>query len=230
MASSENEQLGIMPRLEGLLAVLGSVSGKRIIDIGCGEGEIAKGLATAGATVIGYDPYIDGTELIAAGEGCYQLRHARADAIPEADESADIVLFVFSLHHVPGAMMGIALLEARRLLVPGGILCIVEPVAEGPAQYVMEPYHDETAPRAAAITAIADHLTPAFASERVVRFCEARRFADFDAYAAQAIGNMRFNGYTEDDVLDQEVRRRFEEMAALHGPAFVQPIRINLYQ
>jgi len=230
MASPVNDQLGIMSRVEGLLAVLGSVGGKRIIDIGCGEGEIAKALAAAGATVIGYDPYIDGTELIAIGEGSYQLRHARADTIPEADGSADIVLFVFSLHHVPGAMMGTALTEARRLLAPGGALCVAEPVAEGPGQYVMEPYHDETNVRAAAIAAIADYLAPAFASERVVRFCEARRFTDFDAYATQAIAGMRFNGYTEADVLDPEVRRRFEDMAALHGTTFEQPIRINLYR
>lgn len=230
MASPVNDQLGIVSRVEGLLAVLGSVGGKRIVDIGCGEGEIARALAIAGATVIGYDPYIDGTELVAIGEGSYQLRHARADAIPEADASADVVLFVFSLHHVPGAMMGTALAEARRLLVPGGALCVAEPVAEGPGQYVMEPYHDETGVRAAALAALAEHLAPVFSTERVVRFREARRFSDFDAYASQAIGGMRFNGYTEADVFDPEVRRRFEDMAALYGTTFEQPIRINLYR
>jgi len=49
-----NDQLGIMSRVEGLLAALGSVAGKRIIDIGCGEGEIPRALAARRCHVIGY--------------------------------------------------------------------------------------------------------------------------------------------------------------------------------
>jgi ubiquinone/menaquinone biosynthesis C-methylase UbiE len=225
-----NDQLGVLSRVEALLAVLGAVQGKKIIDIGCGEGQIAKDLASSGATVVGYDPYIAGSDLAAIGKGSYTLRPASADAIPEPDGSADVVLFVFSLHHVPGPIMGTALAEARRVLAPGGILCIAEPVAEGPGQYVMEPYHDETQVRATALAALGEHLAPAFASERIIRFIETRRYADFDDYAGQAVRNMRFNGYSEADVVNSEVRRRFDAMAALHGTTFEHPVRINLYR
>lgn len=218
-------------RIDGLLEALGDVAGKHVVDIGCGEGAVARALAERGAQVTGVDPFIEGTDRTEVGEGSYQLALGQADALPLPDGSADIVLFVYSLHHVPGARMGGALKEAQRVLKPGGTLCVAEPVAEGPAQYVMAPYHDETAVRANAIAALSAHAAPAFGSERVAFFSEPRMFeGGFDAYAAEAIGNMRYNGYSEEDATSDEVRRRFDEMAAIHGTTFDQPVRMNLYR
>jgi len=221
--------LGEKSRMQGLLEALGPVAGKRIIDIGCGEGEIARGLAARGAIVRGYDPFIPDTGNVVEGAGRYRLSQATAHAIPEPDGSADVVLFVFSLHHVPRAQMAPALAEARRLLKPGGLLCVAEPVAEGPSQYVMAPYHDETLVRADAVRALADHARPAFGRERILRFAEPRCFEDFEAYAMQAKVGMRYNGYSEADVMQPEVRRRFKEMAGIHGARFGQPVRVNLF-
>ncbi len=217
-------------RIEAMLEFVGDVAGKRVIDIGCGEGQVAQALAERGAHVLGFDPFIPGTDEVALGSGTYRLQVGSADSLPLADGIADVVLFMFSLHHVPGAMMPGALAEARRVLKPGGQLCVVEPIADGPAQYVMAPYHDETAVRADALAALADHATPAFASERVRVFAEPRAFAGFDDYAGQAIANMRYTDYSEAAVLDGEVRRRFEEMATLYGGRLDQPVRINLYR
>ena len=110
------DDLGVMTRVEGLLAALGPVQGLRIIDIGCGEGLIARRLAEQGATVIGYDPLLDGpeTDWTVQGGGAFRLSKAAADAVPEPSGSADVVLFVFSLHHVPKAKLATALAEARR--------------------------------------------------------------------------------------------------------------------
>lgn len=230
MTDDAAPELGEMDRVQGLLRVLGDVAGARIVDIGCGEGQIARGLAEAGATVQGYDPFIPGTDDTPHGHGSYRLGKARADALPEPDGGADIVLFVFSLHHVPHAAMPAALAEARRVLKPGGRLCIAEPLAEGAVQYIMEPYHDEAEVRRNATSALADHAAPAFASERVFYFAEPRDFADFDAYATQAKAGMRFNGYTEAEVMAPEVAHRFAEMAAVHGTHFEQRVRVNLFQ
>ena len=218
-------------RIDGMLEVLGDVTGKQVVDIGCGEGAVAQAFAERGAQVTGIDPFIQGTDEVAVGEGSYRLALGQADALPLADDSADIVLFVFSLHHVPGAKMAGALAEAKRVLKPGGTLCVAEPVADGPAQYVMAPYHDETAVRANAMAALSAHLVPAFDSETIAFFSEPRVFeGGFDAYAAEAIGNMRYNGYTEEAATSDEVRRRFEEMTAIHGTTLDQPVRMNLYR
>ena len=218
-------------RIDGLLEALGDVAGKQVVDIGCGEGAVARALAERGAEVTGVDPFITGTARTELGEGSFALELGQADALPLPDASADIVLFVYSLHHVPGARMGGALNEARRVLKPGGTLCVAEPVADGPAQYVMAPYHDETRVRANAIAALSAHAAPAFGSETVAFFAEPRMFeGGFDAYAAEAISNMRYNGYTEEAATSDEVRRRFEEMVAIYGTTLDQPVRMNLYR
>ena len=231
MPGPHSVDLGVLTRLEGLLAAIGPVEGLRIVDVGCGEGRLARELATRGATVSGYDPFLEEPETawVREGSGALRLARSAADAIPEPDASADVVLFVFSLHHVPKAKLGPALKEARRLLKPSGRLCVAEPLAEGPAQYVMELYHDETAVRRDATSSLQAYAAPAFESERILYFEEVRKVDDFDAYAEQAIAGMRYNGYTEDDVLAPQVRRRFAEMTAAHDGRFDQPVRINLF-
>ncbi len=227
--SAEPVDLGDVGKIAALLAALGPVEGKTVIDIGCGEGAVAKALAEHGAHVTGYDPFMAPVPRTALGKGSYEIRHGGAEALPEPDGMADAVLFVFSLHHVPSDKQGPGLREARRLLKPGGKLCVAEPLAEGPGQYVMEPYHDETAVRRGALEALRTYAAPAFGEETVLFYSEAREFADWQAYADQAISNMRFNGYTEADVRDPEVQRRFEEMAARHAGRFDQRVRINLF-
>jgi ubiquinone/menaquinone biosynthesis C-methylase UbiE len=221
--------LGIMTRIEGLLASIGSVTGMRVIDIGCGEGQVARAFAERGAIVAGYDPFIPPTNWIKAGDGKFRLANATADAIPEPDASADLVLFVFSLHHVPQHQLAGAMAEARRLLKPNGRLCIAEPIAEGPSQYVMEIYHDETEVRRVAAEAMAEFATPIFDGEKVIHYRERRVFPDFDKFAELAIAGTRFNDYKVEDVLSPQVRRRFDEMFAVCGGNFDQPVRLNIF-
>ena len=219
--------LGVKSHLEALLATVGPVARLRVIDIGCGEGELTRAVAKLGARIVGYDPFIVGTETTAYGAGSFRLATAAADAIPEPDHETDLVLFIFSLHHVPGEKLKGALAEARRLLRPSGRLYVAEPLAQGPHQYIMELFHDETAVRKAAADALVRCARPNFAAEQILTYTEVRRFSDFDDFAARMIANMRFNGYTKEAVLAPAVRGRFEETYAAHGGRFDQPVRID---
>ena len=221
--------LGVLPRVDGILVSVGSVAGMRIVDVGCGEGQVARAFAEHGATVVGYDPFIAPADWVAVGQGRFRLATAAADAIPEPDGSADLVAFVFSLHHVPQKQLAGAFAEARRMLRAGGMLCIAEPIAEGANQYVMELYHDETDVRRAASDAMAEFARPYFQSEKVVRYRERRTFNRFDEFAALAIAGTRFNSYTAEDVLSAAVRDRFDEMFAVHGCHFDLPIHLNIF-
>lgn len=222
--------LGIMSQAEALLAAVGPVTGLDIIDIGCGEGQMARALASRGARVTGYDPFIAGTGWTDEGTGSFRLVQAPADAIPEPDQSADLVLFIFSLHHVPEGKHAGAIEEARRLLRPSGRLYVAEPLAEGPNHYVMQPFHDETAVRKEAAAALARYAAPKFLRERIFGYREPRSFPNFDGFAERMIANMRYNGYTAEAVLAPEVRRRFEEMMASNKGSFEQPVRINIFE
>jgi ubiquinone/menaquinone biosynthesis C-methylase UbiE len=226
---TQPSNLGVRSHLDALLATVGPVAGLRIIDVGCGEGQLTRGLAALGARVTGCDPFIAGADWTAHGSGSFRLVKASADALPKPDHSADLVLFVFSLHHVPEAKLKAALGEARRVLKPSGRLYVAEPLAEGPHQYIMELFHDETLVRKAAATALARFAKPHFATGQISSYTEARSFADFDAFAERMIANMRFNGYSKEAVLAPAVRRRFAETHAAYGGRFDQPVRIDYF-
>jgi hypothetical protein len=49
------------------------------------------------------------------------------------------------LHHIPEAIQSHALAETARILVPGGLLCIVEPEARGSCYELFQPIDDESA-------------------------------------------------------------------------------------
>ena len=221
--------LGAKSHLDALLATVGTVEGLGVIDIGCGEGQMARALAKLGADVTGYDPFIEGTEPAVHGAGRVRLVRASADAIPEPDQSADLVLFIFSLHHVPGTKLQGALAEARRILRPSGRLYVAEPLAQGPHQYVMELFHDETAVRKAAAESLAHFARPRFAIDDISTYADMRRYATFDAFAERMIANMRFNGYSKEAVLAPAVRRRFDETCAVNGGKFDQPVRVDCF-
>ena len=229
MTESLIRDLGAKSHLDALLTTVGTVEGLRVIDIGCGEGQMARALAKLGADVSGYDPFIEGTEPAVHGAGRFRLVRASADAIPEPDQSADLVLFIFSLHHVPGTKLQGALAEARRILRPSGRLYVAEPLAQGPHQYVMELFHDETAVRKAAAESLAHFARPRFAIDDISTYVDTRRYATFDAFAERMIANMRFNGYSKEAVLAPAVRRRFDETFAASGDKFDQPVRIDCF-
>jgi ubiquinone/menaquinone biosynthesis C-methylase UbiE len=229
MADSSIRDLGALSHLDALLATAGPVDGLHIIDVGCGEGQLTRALADRGAHVTGCDPFIPETAWTTHGRGSYRLVKAAADALPESDQSADLVLFVFSLHHVPAVKLKDALAEARRILRPSGRLYIAEPIAQGPHQRIMELFHDETAVRKTAATALTNFAKPYFAEDRISNYTDVRSYADFDMFAARMIANTRFNGYTEEAVLAPDVRRRFAETRAAHGDKFDQPVRIDYF-
>ena len=107
-------------RLAAVLASIGPVAGLRVLDLGCGKGRFAVALARLGAQVVGID--LSAAMLAAAGE----IDRARASArrLPFADATFDAVIAVEVLEHV-GAVRPV-LLEARRVLRPGGRLAIVD--------------------------------------------------------------------------------------------------------
>lgn len=105
-----------------------------VLDVGCGEGWLVRELAVLGARVTGIE--ISEGQLAdarAADAGPTGSRYlvGRAESIPLADASLDLVVFRASLHHVPIGQMLPALREAGRVLRPGGFVYAAEPLASG---------------------------------------------------------------------------------------------------
>ncbi len=91
---------------------------ERVLDIGTGEGQLARLLADAGAQVIGLDPTV--AQLTRALELAGGPTYARstAESLPIADASVDAVLACLVFEHIPDHRPAIA--EVARVLRPGG--------------------------------------------------------------------------------------------------------------
>jgi 2-polyprenyl-6-hydroxyphenyl methylase/3-demethylubiquinone-9 3-methyltransferase len=112
-------------RLEALLACLEPVRGRRILDLGCGKGRFARGLAAMGAEVIGLD--CSRAMLAGAAAGCsvHRLRGS-GRRLPLAAAAFDAAIAVEVFEHLHPAAIDAVLGELRRVLRPGGIVAIVD--------------------------------------------------------------------------------------------------------
>jgi SAM-dependent methyltransferase len=138
-----------------VLERLVELDGKDVLDVGCGGGALVRALVDRGARAVGLE--ISEQQLgPARTQGAGEFIVGRAEALPLAENSLDAVLFIRSLHHVPEPAMLPALADARRVLRPGGLVYVAEPLAEGDYFELVSIVDDETAVRAAAQRALAD--------------------------------------------------------------------------
>jgi len=100
----------------GVLEWLAAQPGERVLDLGCGDGQLTQKIAATGAIVAGADASPQMVEA-ARGRGI-DAQVAQAEALPFADASFDAVFSNAALHWVRGqdAMMA----EVHRVLKPGG--------------------------------------------------------------------------------------------------------------
>jgi len=106
------------------LALVAPRSGERILDLGCGRGELACAVAEAGALSIGVDFSADALamarETAAALGRPVQLVRARAEALPFRAATLDAVLATDIVEHLPEPDLRRAVREVRDALRPGG--------------------------------------------------------------------------------------------------------------
>lgn len=217
--------------LETLTAQSGGFAGRRVVDVGCGDGRLARSLVEQGAaSAIGIEC------------GARQLAKARAlppaanvtildgvaEAMPLPDGAADVMVFFNSLHHVPPSAMAIALREAARVLVPGGLLCVCEPVAEGAFYELCRPVDDEAEVRRFAQEALRDALDHGFVLERDETYCHPIVMADFETFRDRLV-----SANAERDAAfarqDADLRAAFARLAGRDADGaytFDQPARI----
>src|SRR5450432_3353776 len=103
---------------------LDSLTGLRILDIGCGAGILSEPLARLGAQVVGADPAvpnIEAAKVHAAAQGLtLDYRATTAEALADAGERFDLVLAMEVVEHVADVALFVG--SAAAMVNPGGLM------------------------------------------------------------------------------------------------------------
>jgi ubiquinone/menaquinone biosynthesis C-methylase UbiE len=121
------EDRGVSHNKAKQVRALGPRPGLRILDAGCGRGEVLLACARAGAEVAGVDYSQDAVDLtretLAELPGA-DLRRGDVTALPWEDASFDRILFSDVIEHLDPPQTVPALREFHRVLRPGGYLIV----------------------------------------------------------------------------------------------------------
>lgn len=102
----------------------GDLTGKRVLDVACGTGDLAAVLEKAGAEVVGVDFTLPMLERAPQKTRTVLWVQGDALALPVADASFDVATIAFGLRNV--ADRRAAFREMLRVLRPGGRLLVLE--------------------------------------------------------------------------------------------------------
>ena len=224
------EDIGTADEMD-VIDMLVPVSGLNVLDVGCGNGRIARQLAERGAVTIGVepDPIQAERNRNAVPVAGLTFVEAPGQALPIADNSMDGVFFSFSFHHIPREHMDEAIAEAVRVLKPEtGFLYVLEPMLTGSIEDVYRPFHDETKVRTQAYNALGRSAHQCFAEARELRYCETIRYDNFTTFVNEKT-NSTYNHFSRDWVDTPDVRAMFELGRVDDGYVFSQHSRVNLY-
>lgn len=207
-------------------------SGATVLELGCGTARmtnlIAERFQVARIIATEVDSIQHAKNLASDYPACIEFRTGGAEAIDLSDNSVDIVLMFKSLHHVPSELMAKGMQEIARVLKPGGLAWISEPVYAGDFNDILRLFHDEKIVRELAFQAVHDIVGSGKLELVEQVFCNTgRRFADFDEFV-QRILNVTHTNHQLDDALYQQVKQRFETHLDADGAYFDNPARFDI--
>ncbi len=211
-----------------------SLDGKQILELGCGSAEITRNIATSGVDrkiiALEVDEIAHEKNLQIADLPNVTFGLSGAQDIPLEDESIDVVFMFKSLHHVPVELMEPSMHEIRRVLKPGGLLYISEPIFAGEFNEILRLFHDEQKVREAAFNTIQKAVDQGlFSLVEETFFNSPMRFENFAEFENNTI-KATHSDHSLDEELYQLVKQRFEQHIGDDGAHFLMPIRVDLLQ
>ena len=215
-----------------VLSRLLPLAGARVLELGCGAAEktrqIAEQTDVAAIVAAEIDPIQHARNVEIDDLPTVTFKSYGAEAIAEPADHFDIVLMFKSLHHVPTSAMDDALSEIRRVLEPGGLAYISEPVFAGSFNEVIRLFHDESAVRKAAFEAVARAVDAGkFELVEETFFTNVFELENFGQFEAGVLNVTHTNHDLTPELL-KKVREEFESHRGERGYAFEAPNRVDL--
>jgi len=209
-------------------------AGARVLELGCGRAEKTRLLAETGRAreivALEVDDIQHAKNLLLADLPTVRFAHGGAEAIPAADASVDIVLMFKSLHHVPVSLMDQALAEIARVLRPGGLAWISEPVYAGDLNEVFCLFHDEKLVREAAFSAVCRAAEQGPLRLHKQLFFNTRSFFEsFEQFDTRMI-QVTHTDHCLAPELHAAVREKFDSFMTPEGATFHTPQRVDLLE
>lgn len=207
------------------------LEGAHILELGCGKAEktraIAQNYRIASLTALEVDQvqHAKNLELVLPN---VSFHLGGAEAIPSPDNQFDIVLMFKSLHHVPLDLMDQALSQIRRVLKPGGLAYLCEPVYAGDFNDILRMFHDEKAMREAAFAAI-ERAVQSSMFELIEQkfFSTPGHFDNFEQFEERILQVTHTQHRLAPD-LYQAVKDKFMRYMTANGVDFLNPLRVDL--
>lgn len=215
-----------------ILNELLSLPGAKVLELGCGKADKTRLIARTAASVLALE--VDTIQLAenqaADKPDNIQFGFGAAEDIPVDDSSIDIVLMFKSLHHVPVERMNDAFSEIRRVLKPGGVAYISEPVYAGDFNEIIRLFHDEKAVREAAFAAgIKAVSTQRLSLLGQTFFQQPVHFEDFSQFEDRTL-KVTHTDHQVSPALYEAVRSAFNRHLSPGGVTLHVPIRVDLFR
>jgi ubiquinone/menaquinone biosynthesis C-methylase UbiE len=209
------------------------LQGTKLLELGCGRAlttrQLAENFPDAKIIATEVDKIQHEKNLQIDDLPNVTFKYGGAEAIESEDNSIDAVIMLKALHHVPTELLDQGLQEIRRVLKPGGLAYISEPVYAGEFNDIMRMFHDEKVVREAAFAALQKAVeSELFELQDEIFFNSTTQFQDFEEFEKRIFGAT----HTEHNIspeLYQQVKARFSLYIDADGQAkFITPIRVDL--
>lgn len=236
MQASEMQFLSPHPRRQAseleIIAETLPLAGARVLELGCGKAwmtrRIAEDFAVAQLVATEVDRIQHEKNLRITDLPQIEFRYGGAQAIALPAASVDVVLMLKSLHHVPMDLMDQALEEIHRVLTPGGLAYISEPVYAGAFNDILRLFNDEKRVREAAFAAVRRSVEQgAFGLAAEIFFDAPGHYRDWSDFE-QRLLKVTHTRHDIDDVLYQRIKSAFAAHLGPDGAHFLRPSRVDL--
>lgn len=207
------------------------LEGAHVLELGCGKADKTRAISQSGIasmTALEVDQIQHAKNLQITDLSKVRFCLGGAEAIPAQDEQFDIVFMFKSLHHVPPDMMGRAMTEIRRVLKPGGLAYLSEPVYAGDFNDILRMFHDEKVVREAAFAAVARAVQSGmFELVEQKFFSTPGHFDSFEQFEARIL-KVTHTHHRLAPELYQAVKDKFMRHMTAQGADFINPVRVDL--